>query len=59
MPAREPPVHIRATTPKSRATFKGRIDARRGRLFYDATMLCHQAGLDVHELRAAAARAST
>jgi hypothetical protein len=29
------------------------------RLFYDAAMFCHQAGLDVHELRAAAARART
>jgi hypothetical protein len=27
------------------------------RLFYDAAMLCEQAGLDVHELRAAASRA--
>jgi len=27
------------------------------RIFYDAAMLCDQAGLDVHELRAAAARA--
>jgi hypothetical protein len=29
------------------------------RLFYDAAMLCEQASLDVHELRAAASRAST
>jgi hypothetical protein len=28
------------------------------RLFYDAAMLCQQAGPDVHELRAAASRAS-
>jgi hypothetical protein len=27
------------------------------RLFYDAAMLCEQAGLDVHELRAAASPA--
>lgn len=29
------------------------------RLFYDTAMLCEQAGLDVHALRAAAAAAST
>jgi SnoaL-like polyketide cyclase len=29
------------------------------RLFYDAAMLCEQAGLDVHELRTTASRACT
>jgi ketosteroid isomerase-like protein len=29
------------------------------RLFYDAAMFCEEAGLDVHELRAAASRAGT